>query len=176
MTQPIKKGSGIPWAIVVPILVVTCVFLFLAGRWLYAEHPFLALESDSIIERVEQPQVAEAPPQTDQPEVQSSEEVVRHGDECAEEEESARPYRWQLNLLEDDQGILQGTLQFHRCPDGGYLIYRVTVTGRDGDRWTLTGRKEEGLGWINEDPGATVDATFLVDVAAETIDPNLGAP
>jgi hypothetical protein len=41
------------------------------------------------------------------------------------DESESEPYKWGINLNEDDENYVQGTIYFHNCPGGGVVIYHV---------------------------------------------------
>lgn len=59
------------------------------------------------------------------------------GPECDEEEKYVHPYRWQIDLIEID-GKMVGTVQFHACPEGGYVIYLVNELAETRTCWSLS--------------------------------------
>ena len=44
---------------------------------------------------------------------------------CDEQDEF--PYRWSVSLLEHSDENLEGTIHFHKCPNGGQAIYGVVI-------------------------------------------------
>jgi hypothetical protein len=96
-----------------------------------------------------------------------------HGAKCEEGEELAFPHRWQIHLIENKDGRMEGTIIFHQCPDGGFLLYRVNELDRQGDLWELVGQKKKGIGIINFNPLAKEYLSFIFDEKANTIKPNL---
>lgn len=48
-----------------------------------------------------------------------------HSDVACEDNED-EPYRWGVDLKEDDEGVVTGTIYFHDCPGGGAVTYAVT--------------------------------------------------
>jgi hypothetical protein len=66
-------------------------------------------------------------------------------------------YRWQVALLQDEQGILSGTVHFHNCPNGGQAAYHVTGNINDKVRPVqLKGIKVGGAGALYESTPASV--------------------
>lgn len=93
------------------------------------------------------------------------------GPECDEPEESSHPNRWQIDLAEFD-GKMEGTIQFHRCPDGGYVVYVVRELARRGSELELYGEKVEGRGPIHYNPEVHETEIFILDEETQKIDPN----
>jgi len=48
------------------------------------------------------------------------------------EDNEDEPYRWGVNLKEDDDGVVTGTIYFHDCPGGGAITYSVTGKHEQG--------------------------------------------
>lgn len=48
------------------------------------------------------------------------------------EENEDEPYRWGVDLKEDDSGAVTGTIYFHDCPGGGAVTYSVKGQHEDG--------------------------------------------
>lgn len=64
---------------------------------------------------------------------------------CGEEYET--PYKWQVALIQSQEGTVNGTIRFHDCPGGGQVAYNVTGTPVAGEDFlTLTGTKAGGAG------------------------------
>jgi len=97
------------------------------------------------------------------------------GPECDEEEKYVHPYRWQVDLIEIN-GKMVGTVQFHACPEGGYVVYLVNELSRDKNLLELIGVKKDGRGPLNFNPDVNETEIFILDEEAKTIEPNLAAP
>ena len=64
---------------------------------------------------------------------------------CGEEYET--PYKWQVALIQSQEGTVNGTIRFHDCPGGGQVAYNVTGMPVAGEDFlTLTGTKAGGAG------------------------------
>lgn len=48
-----------------------------------------------------------------------------HSDHSCGEDETSEPYRWGVDLKENDTGQITGTIYFHDCPGGGAVTYAV---------------------------------------------------
>jgi hypothetical protein len=91
---------------------------------------------------------------------------------CDEADESSRPM-WQLDLMKNDTGKMVGTLQFHLCPDGGYIVYLVEEISSTQYEITLEGMIKESFGAIALHPDAVDYQVFKFDILGKTIKPNL---
>jgi hypothetical protein len=96
------------------------------------------------------------------------------GPECDEEEKYVHPYQWQIDLIEIN-GKMVGTVQFHACPEGGYVVYLVNELSRDKNLLELIGVKKDGRGPLNYNTDVNETEIFILDVEAKTIEPNLAA-
>jgi hypothetical protein len=95
-----------------------------------------------------------------------------HGDTC-EQGEGTYLYRWQLDLANNPEtGQAEGTLKFHKCPNGGRVLYRVVAESISGSKVSLYGKLMDGSGDISTNAPANQEFTFYKD--SVLIDPNLG--
>ncbi len=95
-----------------------------------------------------------------------------HGDAC-EQGEGTYLYRWQLDLAKDPtSGQIVGTLKFHKCPNGGRVLYRVVYESTSGSKITLAGALIEASGDLSASAPPNQEFTFYKD--SVIIEPNLG--
>jgi hypothetical protein len=72
----------------------------------------------------------------------------------------AAPFRWTVNLQQDDEGKVTGRITFHNCPGGGRSEYSVSGQATLEDTLTLQGTKDLSLGGLGgSTPGST---TFTI--------------
>ena len=65
------------------------------------------------------------------------------------------PYRWEINLQQDANGVVTGYIYFHDCPGGGRAAYSVSGTATSADSITLEGQKESQRGGLGSSaPGS----------------------
>lgn len=59
-------------------------------------------------------------------------------------------YRWQVSLIQDQDGNIRGTVHFHNCPLGGQVYYHVTGSISDIRPLVLSGNRVGGAGDLFE--------------------------
>ncbi len=55
-------------------------------------------------------------------------------------------YRWQVSLIQEEDGEISGTIHFHNCPGGGQSVYHVTGSLKENQTLSLEGVKVGGAG------------------------------
>jgi len=92
------------------------------------------------------------------------------GGACDEGDDPA--YRWNVSLVQDASGAVQGTISFHACPGGGAAFYSVSGQATSDSVLVLQGSKTGGRGGLGSSTPASVQFSIKYKKAPN---PNYGS-
>jgi hypothetical protein len=98
------------------------------------------------------------PTATSEPEVEdirNFEGTWAGGGLCGEDDDPA--YRWNVDLEQDANGFVQGTITFHACPGGGAAYYSVSGQATSDKTLILQGVKTSGRGGLGGNTPQSVE-------------------
>jgi len=73
-----------------------------------------------------------------------------HSASACDENEPGFEHTWTVDLRQDVSGVVEGTVSYHACPDGGRAVYNVTGVATTADSVQLHATKTVGSGPLGE--------------------------
>lgn len=106
----------------------------------------------SILNEIKEPTATSEPEVED---IRNFEGTWVGGGLCGEDDDPA--YRWNVDLEQDANGVVQGTITFHACPGGGAAYYSVSGQATSDKTLILQGVKTGGRGGLGGNTPQSVE-------------------
>jgi hypothetical protein len=106
----------------------------------------------SILNEIKEPTATSEPEVED---IRNFEGTWVGGGLCGEDDDPA--YRWNVDLEQDANGFVQGTITFHACPGGGAAYYSVSGQATSDKTLILQGVKTGGRGGLGGNTPQSVE-------------------